>query len=291
MGRYTFKRVKNELFAVYHAIYSENVDFQYDWNERLQGLLTDSYCGFLYEDENPIGGFAIGGNEIGSPFLIVPFSDRSVFWRQAIAAFMAERGGPEIQFRRLQQSDVEALTVLGATTKWSHRRMCRPTDSYEAKRVDGFQLATPNMSNLPEIVQVVYNAHANGYTTKVYGARSIREVEEAIRRRYDLFTGTHTWNQSVVAKRIDTNEIAGVCIAGVYPDSPNHFATIHQISVLPEYSGRGLATAMMLRSIHLAHRVSPVIGLQVLIGNPAEDLYRKLGFAAGPCFSDMIYTL
>jgi hypothetical protein len=44
---------------------------------------------------------------------------------------------------------------------------------------------------------------------------------------------------------------------------------------------------MMLNSISIAFEVSPVTTLGVLIGNPAELLYRKIGFAAGPRYSEL----
>ena len=46
---------------------------------------------------------------------------------------------------------------------------------------------------------------------------------------------------------------------------------------------------MMLNSIDKANSISPVITLGVMVGNPAELLYRKIGFLRGPEYSELHY--
>jgi ribosomal protein S18 acetylase RimI-like enzyme len=84
-----------------------------------------------------------------------------------------------------------------------------------------------------------------------------------------------------------------VCIAGIYPDSQAYstskFATIQQISVKPEYRRKGIAKAMMLRSINDASNISPAMTLGVLKNNPAEKLYNEVGFRTGDSYSELHY--
>lgn len=47
---------------------------------------------------------------------------------------------------------------------------------------------------------------------------------------------------------------------------------------------------MILNSINTAHMTSQVIGLGVLVGNPAELLYQKLGFFSGPAYFNLTYV-
>ena len=63
------------------------------------------------------------------------------------------------------------------------------------------------------------------------------------------------------------------------------------MSVRPKYRKMGIAKAMILKSITEISSVSPVITLGVLCGNPAETLYREVGFVAGPSYSELIYTV
>ena len=72
---------------------------------------------------------------------------------------------------------------------------------------------------------------------------------------------------------------------------PNLFAGIDDVYVLPEYRGRGIGEALVKHSITMAYPKTPVMKLHVLVNNPAASLYHKLGFIAGPMFTDMKYAI
>ncbi|GFZ30381.1 hypothetical protein CSC2_09070 [Clostridium zeae] len=135
----------------------------------------------------------------------------------------------------------------------------------------------------------MYEAHLNGYTSTVYGKPNISEKEKEINRRFASFSETNTLHFGTIVKTKDRNKIIGACIAGIYPDSKNNFSTIYQVSVLPEYRRQGIAKAMILNSINNANKISPVIGLGVLVGNPAQILYQNLGFIKGPEYFSLAY--
>ena len=82
-------------------------------------------------------------------------------------------------------------------------------------------------------------------------------------------------------------QIVGACIAGINPKMVNRFSFIDDLFILPDFRRKGLAEAMLRHTISAAHKDTPAIKLHVLIGNPAESLYRKLGFVPGPSFTDM----
>ena len=166
----------------------------------------------------------------------------------------------------------------------------RPTDKIHANLYSYFCFTTPSEDDKKEIIETIYEAHSVGYTSTVRETNRL-EIEQAINRRFILFTQTNTLYMSTLVRNKEDNTIAGVCICGIYPDSPNSFSTIHQVSVRPQFQRQGIAKAMMLNSISIASDASPVTTLCVMIGNPAELLYKKIGFAAGPSYSDLIYSL
>jgi ribosomal protein S18 acetylase RimI-like enzyme len=100
---------------------------------------------------------------------------------------------------------------------------------------------------------------------------------------------------SNTVKSKDSNKIIGVCIAGIYPDSETYstrnFATIHQVSVKPDYQRKGIAKAMMLKSISDASEVSPAMTLGVLTDSPAKKLYMEIGFRAGAIYYELHYQV
>lgn len=292
MLNYQLVQANSELFATYHAVYSDvEFDMCYDWNERVRNLQLCEDCYFLYRDGERIGGLTIKLNTISNPFLIAPFTDRELFWNVLLKQMRGKNQEGHININGVNQRDVDVLLACGATKKWSHQRMNRPTDILGIKTFPPYELINPREKDIPEIIQVVYNSHVHDITSKTYGEPNISYVENEIKRRLVSFSQTSTLNLSVVAIEKETSKIVGVCIAGIYPDSPNNFSTINQVSVLPQYRRQGVAEMMMTYSINTAHSVSPVIGLGVLVGNPAENLYRKLGFTAEPSFTDLIFKL
>lgn len=166
----------------------------------------------------------------------------------------------------------------------------RPTVKINANLDSRFYFVTPTEDDKAEIIQAVYDAHSTGYTSTVREINKL-EIEEAINRRLLLFTQTNTLYMSTLVRCKEDHTLAGVCIAGIYPNPQNNFSTIHQVSVRPQFRRQGIAEAMMLNSISVASEVSPVTTLGVLIGNPAELLYSKIGFAAGSRYSELSYVL
>lgn len=262
----------------------------YDWKELIDNFMPNGNGTLIFKEGVPIGGITINNNHFSSPFLIPPFCDIGEFWRAVINYSKKDNKNDILYFDNVPESHVDIITSLGATKRWAQRKMYRPTAEYNIKPNDNFYFTVPAEIDKNEIIRVVYEAHLNGYTSTVYGKPDISNTEEAINRRFISFSKTTTLHFGTIVKTKDTNKIAAVCIAGIYPDSPNGFSTIHQVSVLPTYRRQGLAQAMLLNSIGAAHATSPVIGLGVLVGNPAELLYQKLGFVAGPAYFNLTYV-
>ena len=270
---------------------NSDFDLCYDWNEQLADLRVCEDCYFLYRNGERIGGLTITLNTVSNPFLVAPFTDRELFWNIILKQMSANNQDGNINIDRVLQVDVDVLLSCGARKKWTQQRMNRPTDILAIKTIPSYELYNPKENDIPEIVQVVYNSHVHDITAQTYGEPKISDVEKAIKRRFVSFSQTNTLRLSIVAKEKTTSKIVGVCMAGIYPDSMNNFSTIHQVSVLPHYRRQGIAEMMMTQTISIAHSVSPVMGLGVLVGNPAEYLYRKLGFIAQPCFTDLTFKL
>jgi len=277
-------------FAVCHAIYADSNRFcSFDWNERTEDLSSDRDGYFICRDERLIGGFALSGNKLSDPFMAAPFCDRKDFWNASLQYAAQVSGQREITLVQIPECDAHELAQsFGAVLQWSQRRMLRPTDRCRPALASGFHFDRLAAKDMPEIIQAVYQAHSAGHTSTVWEP-DMAEIQRAIDRRFHAFSQTNTLYMGNIVRRDENREIAGVCVAGIYPDSPNNFATIHQVSVSPEYRRKGIAKAMMLKSIHDAHPTSPVITLGVLIGNPAEILYRDIGFKPGPGYSELIW--
>lgn len=292
MSKYLFQHVKDDYFAIHYGIYGTNIYMNYDWKELLEHFSPNGNGTLIFKDGVPIGGIMINSNHFSSPFLIPPFSDIKEFWQIIINH---SNNNDILYFDNIPENHADMITSLGAEKRWAVRRMHRPTAEYNIKPNDNFYFTIPTEIDISEIVRVVYESHLNGYTSTVYGKPVISDIESEINRRFNLFSQTKTLHFGTIVKTKDTNKIIAVCIAGIYPDSQNNsstkdFSIIHQASVLPTYRNQGIAQAMIMNSINNAYINSPVIGLGVLVGNPAEILYEKLGFIGGPAYFNLKYA-
>lgn len=279
-------------YAKYYSVYADsNIFVSDDWNERVKRLSSTDYGYLVLHSNRIIGGFMLNNNELSYPFMVPPFSDRHFYWQCVLDYALKTCNENEIKLEYILPNDEQVLiNHFGATLKQAQRMMMCPTEKMYANLDNRFYFVTPSEDDKPEIIQAVYDAHSTGYTSTVRGTNKL-EIEEAINRRFILFSQTNTLYMSTLARCKEDNTLAGVCIAGIYPDSPNNFSTIHQVSVRPQFRRQGIAEAMMLNSISIANDVSPVTTLGVMIGNPAESLYKKIGFTAGPRYSELKYAV
>ncbi|MCL2773145.1 MAG: GNAT family N-acetyltransferase [Oscillospiraceae bacterium] len=286
---YFFVNADQNKYAIYYSVYSiPDIFALLNWNEML-GRIDDRKCFFVLDCEKIIGGFTLTGNELCYIFTVPPFSDRTLLWKHILKYASDNCVGKEIVLKFIPEEDKVILTDgFNAKIICTERRMLRPTEKISVKPPDNFYFTIPDENDKQEIIQTVYEAHAAGYTSTVWQPDK-NEIKEAINRRYDSFTQTKTLYMSTLVKYNGSNEIAGVCIAGIYPDSMNNFSTIHQVSVRPQFRRLGIAESMMLNSINKASSVSPVITLGVMVGNPAELLYNKIGFFGGLKYSELSY--
>jgi len=293
---FEFLKADARKFATFHTIYAPNIFQRFDWNEMVDdaiNCISDRDAYFVYSDANVLGGFVLKGNNLSYPFTVATFDNRSGFWGAVLTYAANTSEENEIFLNEIPEADTQVLTQLhGAKLKWSKQRMIRPTERYVPVLGDNFYFCELVEADKAEIIKVIYAASAAGYTSTVWEP-NIAEIETAVGRRLASFGQTKTLFMSNVVKCKANNEIVGVCIAGVYPDAENYstknFATIHQVSVIPKYQRQGIAKAMMLKAISDAIISSPVITLGVLVGNPAELLYKKIGFMAGPRYSELVY--
>ena len=56
----------------------------------------------------------------------------------------------DININGVHQTDVDVLLACGATKKWSHQRMNRPTDTLEIKTSPPYELFNPSENHIPE---------------------------------------------------------------------------------------------------------------------------------------------
>lgn len=290
-GGFRLERAETSLFAVYQAIYSEaDVEMWYDWKMRVNDTMWAEDCFFLTCDGQKLAGVITKEGKFLYPFLIPPFCDRALFYRLLHRAVQADLPSETRTITAIDvlDADVETLLTMGyRRTIQSRRVMVRPTDRFAVTPSPGFEIVLPEPGNAESITAMINQAFAGGIHAEAYGPLAAEDVAKWIENA----TATGTLNVSSLVYETTTHTLVGACLAGISLNAVNGFAFVSDMGVLPEYQNRGLGALMLLRALTQAHPHAPVMKLVVTIGNPAEALYRRLGFLPGPRFTRMTFNL
>lgn len=289
-AHYALARADKDLFARCQTIYSgADTNMQINWESRLRDTTWTDDCFWILKDGERIGGALVLGDTIRFPFLIPPHESRYELWEALRQINAREKLGITKAYGALDE-DVPILLSHGYAVELSRRYMVRPTDTLLASLHDGFVCRVPNpKEDIPEMIKALEVGYENGIGHHVFGPPEPGEVEKDTRSFLDGYEKTDTLHHSSLVIHRESNRIAGLCLAGNQQESTSPlFSFIADLVVLPEFRRHGLAEFMLRRAVSEAAGEYPLSGLCVIVGNPAERLYRKLGFWGGPRFTNMV---
>jgi ribosomal protein S18 acetylase RimI-like enzyme len=286
-----FVKADKDLFSVYQTIYSNaDLEMWYDWNLRLQDTKWTENCFWVTLNGIRIGGAIIEEQCIIWPFLICPFTDRTLFWKLILRHMTAKNNEP-VNLIGMPDSDMDVLLSFGCRIVSMRRMMCRPTDRFDVIIPEGYERRIPGMDDIPALVEADRQGYAGGIVRELFGEPN--DVEDGLTEALRMYESTGTTGQFSIVFSKETKEIAGFCQVGAMAyhrdDALDDFSSIGSITVLPAHRNRGLAEYMIKYALNEAYKTSKVMRLGVTVGNQAEYLYRKLGFVPGPRFTNMKY--
>lgn len=288
-GGYRLERAETSLFAVYQAIYSEaDVEMWYDWKMRVNDTMWAEDCFFLTRDGQKLAGAIAKDGKFLYPFLVAPFCDRTLFLRLLHRALLADLPPENHTITAIDVSDpdVEVLLTMGyRRTSKSRRVMVRPTDVFSVTPPPGFAFVDVDAGRVEEITTMLNQAFYGGVHAEAYGPLTAEDVSGSI----EGASATSTLDLSSLVYETQSGTLVGACLAGINPNAVNGFAFVSDMGVLPTFQNRGLGALMLCRALTNAHKRSQVLKLVVTSGNPAESLYRRLGFLPGPRFTRMVF--
>ncbi|WP_172254440.1 GNAT family N-acetyltransferase [Saccharibacillus deserti] len=286
MTIYRLERADRDEFALNQVIYSAaDIEMWYDWKARLDDTKFTEECYWLMQEDKRFGGIIQLGDTLMYPFLIPPAADRKVFWTALISSL-----GIEVrQINGVLQKDVDILLCLGFEAQTIRQVMCSPTGCQDAPELaQGLTLYELNDStDLNPIKNLMRRAYEGGIDYESFGTPSEDELLENIRYVLDVYRHR---NLSIHVTEDLSEEAIGVCLAGVGEQMPLGFAEIAEIGVAPSHQGLGIAEFMLRYVKKQAGSCSDVVKLCVTVGNPAANLYQKMGFQGAPSFTNMSRT-
>jgi len=110
---------------------------------------------------------------------------------------------------------------------------------------------------------------ATGWTPEAKAAF----LDQQHRAQHAYYRGAYTGAEWLIVEK------AGEAIGRLYLAQGDEALLLVDISLLPEWTGRGIGGAILADLIAQARKERRPIGLHVEKRNPAQFLYRRLGFA------------
>ncbi len=227
------------------------------------------------DGDKKLGGFIYYDNRlILYPFLISPNTDRTAFW-----SFIIDRySHPSMS--GILDADRAVLQNLGYRPIKLNQVMVRPAEVMHYELKDGFTCRDIDIdADLAALCEVDVKAYRGSYFSTIEGEITLEKATEEMNYVFNAYDKASF--SKVIAD--DSGKIVAFCLSGMY----SSFAEIGELCVLPEYRNMGLASYLMARSITDASGKADYVKLFVLIGNPAERLYRSMNFFGGPRFAEM----
>jgi len=277
-AKFRLKKANPKEFAIHYTTYRENIWFRRTWDERLSVIDNTTPCYWIFHIEQRIGGVSLEPNTMGAFFLEPPFVDVFIVL-QKLRKFLLEFSDPSkpIQAYGILPSQSQHFLRLGFIPTETRRVMIRPTEVFNDIEWNGFEIKHPEPSNSEEIAKLLYHCYLG---IDSIGSANINTVET---KRNDIefyFSNNHNdilLNASHLVYEKSTSLLVGVCLISLWEGLP----LVYDISVLPEYRGKLIATNLLREALTSLAEHYDVVRLFVTQSNPAESLYYNLGFYPG----------
>lgn len=271
---FEIERADSEEFALYCITYrNENLTFRKSWDLRYAEMKNCINCFWINKENKRIGGVRMQPNYIDNLFLLPPYSDLGKVLKilKKILVHWSDTNN-DIYSSGVAASEIEYYTRVGFFKKLSVHYMIRPTEKFNLNWEDKFTISCPEEEKVLEISKLFHEAYSDGIDD--YAKQSIEEHIPQVKGFLNQESDMTIKSASALVYDKDTNELAGVCFITLWDGWPY----IDNLVVKPSYRGKGLAEKMIKRALSILKDEYPVLRLNVLVGNPSESLYDKLGF-------------
>jgi|GEM_PF-1790896 len=266
-------------FVHHWAAYRPNETFHQNWTQRYSDLIGVPVCFWIEHEEQPIGGCLTFPNMIAELFLIPPFDDYDAVLDRVLPLLRHWSDDEKNLYARyVLPEQVEAFSNQGFTIIEQRQFMIRPAMSYQVNFDEPFAFSKPETSEIDAYADVFLAAFSGSIGE--YGQRDKAAHVNSITK---ILEGALIPDASLVVKDEKTDTIACICLVTEYAGHTSiNFVVTHS-----DYQRRGLGKLAIQCALNSVYGTYPWMILAVTIGNPAENLYRKMGFRAGVVISTM----
>lgn len=288
---FVLKKANPLAFGIHETIYSNmDLELSFSWKKRTRNNVDCDDLFWIYNGTNRVGGVHISPNLSGSFFMETPNVVDRYRVISAINCTLLEWSDKDkgIKIYGVISSDVKYFQNLGYQIKSERRVMIRPTEIFEdIDWHNDYTIKVPRVSDAPDLGELFFDSYSGGIQYEVLGQQSLEEATSGAESLLNIYKSNNTLDGSILVYDKSTNQLIASCIAGISGFCDNDFSEIGDIVVDPKYRKLGLASHMIKHTLTNLKKISPATILCVTIGNPAENLYEKMGFFSGIKFTNM----
>jgi len=283
---YSIERAEAEEYGIYLLTYGDRERNKYaikDWDMTAAyytRYLKDIF--WIKKKDKRVGGVRIKPNLIAEFFTIPPFEETFsvlkllkellIHWSDCEKDVITYGIYPEM---------VENYLRLGFRRREARQWMIRPTESYAVQWEDNFTVVIPEKHMEQELGRLYYEAHFGGIEDDGSGIeKKIEDTKYYFENKFDCEIARKA---STVIYDNNTKELIGACLIAIYEGWP----LIFDLAVKPGYQGKGIAEKMIKQALTVLKEEYRVLVLYVTLGNNAQQLYHKLGFAQGTKYEEL----
>lgn len=286
----TLERAPEDAFLNHWVAYRRvNEDFSQGFEQQVAELRGAPCFFWLKKGARLLGGLLMMPNNIGDMFLVPPFAD----WDSVLSWVLPQLqawSNPEraIIAQAILPHQRDAFYHAGFRHLESRRWMIRPTATEPFAKNEAYTWQTPTFADKERIAQLFLDAFWG--TIGERGQRSLSDHLHSVENYFSsTFPSPHFSEASSLLFETGNERVAiAACLVGTYKNLPS----INFVATHPDHQKQGLATTMMSRAISLLHAHEyPWVILRVTVGNPAEALYQRLGFAGETAVSTLCLNL
>lgn len=278
-------RADNAEFVKSWVVYRNiNEDFAQSFQETTADLAGVEFCFWIVRNGRRVGGVIMLPNNIGDFFLIPPETDAPQILGiiLPLLEYWSDQRKP-IVAQAIVPTYVPAFQQLGFRLQESRVWMIRPTVQTTMDLAAPWSLRAFDVASAPAVAQLLYNAFAG--TVGQYGARSYDDHLASVQNFCETYDAHSSCGQaSALLVEAQTDRLVATCMVGMHKGLP----TIRFVAVEPNVQRRGLATHLLWHAITTLAAEYDWVKLAVTEGNPAMELYHKLGFVAGEPTAQLI---
>lgn len=278
---FQLEKANFEDFRVRYTIYKKfNPYFRYSWDEHINVVSSSSNCFWILYNHYRVGGVLIASNSVSGLFLIPPFIDINLVI-EALSKHLLSKYS-EVDAYSIPPFQLNPFLEMGYKVTNQQVCMIRPTEVVHTLFHSKYVFNRIDNADIPSIYPLIQEDY---YDTQNLSLSQLQnrvnnEIDWYFKNQFDK-SACNKASTIVLDKK--TDEVIGVCLVSMWEGSP----LIYHIATKKSYQKQGIATSLINYTLSVLKNEYTYVRLFVTIGNPAQKLYHKLGFAEGDIVTDL----